>query len=130
MQIGILKDKSRTFEESYNPELTAAIVSVKVALSLRKELPVPISSEFFWTDSQVVLAYISSETKRFHVYVGNQGQFIRQHSQLYQWMYVPSKENPADDISRGLNLSTTPKNYRWINGPEFLYKHETNWQSQ
>ena len=33
--------------------------------------------EFFWTDSRVVLGYISNEAKRFHVYVANRVQEIR-----------------------------------------------------
>ena len=35
-------------------ELTAAVVSVKVVMSLRQQLDIPISKEFFWSDSQVV----------------------------------------------------------------------------
>ena len=52
-------------------ELTAAAVSVKVAMSLRQQLDIPISKEFFWSDSQVVFSYISNESKRFHLFVSN-----------------------------------------------------------
>ena len=39
-------------------EITAATLSVKTSKMLREELDIHISSEMFWTDSQVVLGYI------------------------------------------------------------------------
>ena len=111
-------------------ELTAAVVSTKVARSMKEELDIPIASELFWTDSQVVLAYISNEVKRFHLFVANRVKKIREYSDVKQWNYVPTKENPADDTTRGLKLSNSLKDERWINGPEFLYKDESEWPKQ
>ena len=45
-------------------ELTAAVLTVKVACLLRKELQIDGLKERFWTDSQVVSAYIRSNSKR------------------------------------------------------------------
>ena len=70
-------------------ELTAATLSVKVARSLKDELDIPITEEFFWTDSQVVLAYISNEVKRFQLFVANRVKIIRENSEISQWKYVP-----------------------------------------
>ena len=44
-------------------ELTAAVLSVKVTCLLRKELQIDGLKERFWTDSQVVLTYIRSNSK-------------------------------------------------------------------
>ncbi|KAL6479012.1 hypothetical protein MHYP_G00124450 [Metynnis hypsauchen] len=38
-------------------ELSAAVVAAKVSVMLKTELEMKIDEEFFWTDSQVVLAY-------------------------------------------------------------------------
>ena len=111
-------------------ELTAGVVSVKVSLSLNNELDFDINNNVYWTDSQVVLSYLMNEVKRFHLYVSNRVQFIREHTQTNQWMYVPSKENPGDDTTRGLNLTTTKRNERWLKGPEFLYLEESKWPVQ
>ncbi|XP_066935299.1 uncharacterized protein [Clytia hemisphaerica] len=111
-------------------ELTAGVISVKVSLSLNNELDLEIDKNHYWTDSQVVLSYLLNEVKRFHLYVTNRVQFIREHTTIDQWKYVPSKENPADDTSRGLNLSTTNKNQRWLKGPVFLYRDESKWPTQ
>ena len=69
-------------------ELPAAVVSAKMSNILRHELEISIDQEYFWTDSKVVLAYISSEAKRFHVFVANRVQRIRQISEPSQWHYV------------------------------------------
>lgn len=58
-------------------ELTAAVLSVKVSLFLKRELNLQIEREYFWTDSKVVLGYINNEARRFHVYVANRVPIIR-----------------------------------------------------
>lgn len=102
-------------------ELTAAVVAVKLSTKLKQELQMHIDGEHFWCDSQVVLAYINNDAKKFHVFVSNRVQLIREHTDVKQWHYVSTKENPADHASRGLCagelLSTN-----WYTGPEFLWK--------
>ena len=51
-------------------ELAAATVSAKMTDALKDELTYEGLQEYYWTDSKVVLGYISNESKRFHVYVG------------------------------------------------------------
>ena len=74
-------------------ELTAAALSVKVSSFLKKELTIhsPIE-EYYWTDSQVVLAYINNDIKRFKMSVANRIQLISEKSLLNQWMCIESKK--------------------------------------
>ena len=44
-------------------ELTAATLSLKVSDMLKRKLDIPVASEEFWTDNQVVVRYISNETR-------------------------------------------------------------------
>ena len=111
-------------------ELIAATLSVKVSLLLRRELEIPINKEYFWTDSKVVLGYISSNSKKFKIFVANRIQFIRENEDPKQWFYVPTKENPADDSSRGLKDVHSEKTKRWFEGPGFLWKSESEWPIQ
>ena len=103
-------------------ELTAAVVSTKVSSFLQKELSYEDINEFFWTDSKVVLGYISNEARRFHTFVANRVQEIRNHASPDQWHYVDTKENPADDASRGLGAKELIRSDRWWNGPNFLWQ--------
>ncbi|XP_077954078.1 uncharacterized protein LOC144391329 [Gasterosteus aculeatus] len=110
-------------------ELSAAVVAARSSVMLRNELEMPIHAEFFWTDSQVVLAYISNEARRFHVFVANRVQMIREHTSPSQWHYIDTTENPADHASRGLNavdISST----NWLSGPKFLWEQEIHPESR
>ena len=96
-------------------ELTAAVVSTKIGSFLQKELNYQDMQEFFSTDSRVVLGYISNEARRFHTFVANRVQAIRDHVCPEQWPYVDTKDNPADDASRGLGANELIRSERWWN---------------
>ncbi|XP_041364374.1 uncharacterized protein LOC121379789 [Gigantopelta aegis] len=100
-------------------ELTAALVSVNVSAFLQRELDYNDITETFWSDSKIVLSYIANESLRFHVFVANRVQQIREHTDPSQWKYVKGEENPADDASRGISV-TDFMNSKWLTGPEFL----------
>ncbi len=40
---------------------------------------------------------------------------------------MSSKDNPADDASRGMKVSNFLNNSRWLEGPTFLWSHEEDW---
>jgi hypothetical protein len=82
-------------------ELEGAVVGVKLANLLLRELHLDDMKTFFWTDSQAVLSYINNDSRRFHTYVCNRVDKIRTLSAPSTWGYVPSRLNPADLISRG-----------------------------
>ena len=95
-------------------ELSAALVAVKVSTMLNVELSYKNIVDIFWTDSTVVLGYISNDSKRFQVFVANRVQQIRNVTSLEQWNYVESEDNPADDASRGLTAEQLVGNIRWL----------------
>ncbi|XP_028314916.1 uncharacterized protein LOC114470784 [Gouania willdenowi] len=103
-------------------ELTAAVVSVSVSNILKEELCYDVK-EYFWTDSKVVLGYINNDARRFHIFVANRVQKIRQSTSPSQWFYVPSEVNPADSASRGVTVYELMKS-SWFTGPAFLWKNE------
>ncbi|XP_046550437.1 uncharacterized protein LOC124260222 [Haliotis rubra] len=100
-------------------ELTAAVISVRISQFLQRELHCEKLREVFWSDSQAVLGYISNDSVRYHVFVGNRVQQIREHTTPDQWRHVKGVDNPADEASRGVsaqNLATST----WLSGPRFL----------
>ena len=48
---------------------------------------------------------------------------------IKDWRYVATQDNPADDCSRGLE-PTDPKWERFLHGPAFLQQPETEWPVQ
>lgn len=104
-------------------ELSAAVVAVRVSDMLKKEFEVECTQEVFWTDSKVVLGYISNEARRFHVFVANRVERIKQSSESAQWRYVTSEGNPADHASRGLSADQLLTS-NWFTGPDLLWQKE------
>ena len=78
-------------------ELAAATTSARMSEFVGNELEYPENKEFFWTDSRVILGCISNEAKRFHVYVANRVQQIRDLTDPNSWFYVETKSNLADE---------------------------------
>ena len=110
-------------------ELAAATLAVKIDGMLRRELEISVDNSVFWTDSTCVLRYIKNKDRRFHTFVANRISVIRDGSDPNQWHYVATKENPADDASRGLSANDFLTSERWIHGPEFLWKEADMWPS-
>ena len=111
-------------------ELTAAVLSVKIASLVKKELNLGEVTEYFWTDSNIVLGYIRNNTGRFETFVANRVHQIKESTDNDQWRYVPMKWNPADDASRGLNAKKESSDSRWFNGPSFLWQDMEYWPDQ
>ena len=105
-------------------ELVAALVSAKISALLKRELEYENITEWFWTDSKIVLGYIANNARRFHVFVANRVQQIREHTEVSQWRYVSTRENPADLASRGASVSELLDKSLWFHGPKFLWEAE------
>ena len=87
-------------------ELVAAVLAVKVANFLKKELKIDCFHETYWSVSKVVLGYIRNNTKKFKIFFANRIQQIQEHSEVEQWRYVPTKIKPADYTSHGQRMAT------------------------
>ena len=76
------------------------------------------------------MGYIANEEKRFHTFVANRVAAIQEVTSPTQWKHVGTKQNPADEASRGLSAEALLKNKRWLTGPDFLWNPEEVWPSQ
>ena len=94
-----------------------------ISQQIHREIEYRIDEDFYWTDSKVVLGYLNNESKRFHVFVANRVQEIQDCTDKKQWRYIESKQNPADEASRGMRAKEL-QDSRWILGPEFLWSRD------
>ena len=106
-------------------ELCAAKMAADAEETIRRDLDIELLPSTFWSDSQVVLAYIRCEAGRFKPFVSNRVSSIRSRSLPSQWRYVPTSMNPADILSRGCVPQDLPE--VWSTGPEFLSLHRDSW---
>ena len=93
---------------------------------IKKELQLQEVDEYFWTDSKAVLGYIANDTRAFKTFVANRVHMIQENCNVEQWRYVPSKENPTDGASRGMNFANID---RWFQGPKFMRKPQSSWET-
>ncbi|KAF0024907.1 hypothetical protein F2P81_021788 [Scophthalmus maximus] len=108
-------------------ELTAAVIAVKMVKILQLELQLKLDKSTFWTDSVTVLKYIENDAAHYKTFVANRVSFIKEARKTFQWKYVNSAANPADQASRGLSAESLLQSENWIQGPTFLLRPEREW---
>ena len=108
-------------------ELQAAVLGVRLADCVRKELNTSETGAQFWSDSMTVLRWIKSPKVQFTTFVSNRVAEILHLTSSEQWRHVPTDVNPADVGSRGAMPEEFVVKPTWLTGPEFLRGPEVNW---
>ena len=110
-------------------ELQAAVGAVKLAKKIQDEIGIPNLESYHYSDSTVVLGYIANITERYHTFVANRIETIRALSDIKNWKWVPTNENPADLASRGSKPDSI-NHTNWFSGPEFLLSDTVQYLEQ
>ncbi|XP_038074871.1 uncharacterized protein LOC119742774 [Patiria miniata] len=108
-------------------ELSAALAGAQLSSLLQQELTLPLEDIVLWSDSTTVLTWLKSESCRYKVFVGTRVAQIRTLTDVDQWRYVDTKNNAADDLTRGKSLLSLSQPCRWRDGPPFLYASPDLW---
>ncbi|KAG4074889.1 hypothetical protein HA402_009314 [Bradysia odoriphaga] len=111
-------------------ELQAAVIGARLASNVKKSLTVNIEKHFYWTDSQTVMAWINSESRRYSQFVSFRIGEILESTDSAQWRWVPTKHNVADEGTKSKLFPNLDANARWFKAPPFLYNDENNWASR
>ncbi|XP_055838851.1 uncharacterized protein LOC129906891 [Episyrphus balteatus] len=82
-----------------------------------------------WTDSTIVLAWLSKPPSTWKTFVANRTSEIITNVSDVQWSHVPSADNPADLASRGISPGELKSNQLWWTGPNWLQEPKLNWPS-
>jgi hypothetical protein len=112
-------------------ELNAAVVLIELISTIpemlsRLESKLTQKQITLWTDSTTVLFWINTIVP-LKTYVSNRVVQILESSSAGQWRHVPTADNPADLISRGVSAEALVANSFWWNGPEWLGKSSEFW---
>lgn len=108
-------------------ELCGALLAARLCNKVLKSLNIQINKCRFWCDSMIVLGWLSTPSNKLKSFVRNRVHEIKESTEGHTWSYVPSKDNPADLVSRGLRADHISSSTLWWSGPTFLSNHETNW---
>ncbi|GFX19858.1 uncharacterized protein TNCV_1434191 [Trichonephila clavipes] len=68
----------------------------------------------------IILAWLRKEPMNLRTFVQNRVAKIRELYPNQLWRHVPSDQNPADLVSRGVDPDTLLQQKLWFNGPTFL----------
>ena len=96
------------------------MLATRLKVYVLEQLEFTVNKIYFWTDSQITLKYIKSESKRFPIFVMNRLHEIRANSDITEWNYVPGEMNPADHCAGYTPFSQFMSQTSWIDGPKCL----------
>lgn len=101
-------------------ELMGAVLLAKLLSEVATSLSIDRSKIYGWTDSTVVLSWLSSHPSRWSTFIGNRTSEILSRLDNTQWSHVSSDQNPADIASRGCYPTDLANNNIWFHGPLWL----------
>lgn len=112
-------------------ELCGATLLCRLMNKVKKALEhLDITDVFLWTDSTIVLAYLSSPPRRWQTFVSNRCSEVIESFPIKHWNHIRSKDNPADIASRGIPAGELITDKLWWNGPAFLQIQQSDWPAQ
>ncbi|KAL0832560.1 hypothetical protein ABMA28_000762 [Loxostege sticticalis] len=95
-------------------ELQAAVLVSRLAETIKKDADFDIIKTTLWTDSKTALIWIRSNPREYKPF----------RSDINDWRWVPTSENPADEATRS---GWTDEKSIWFSGPAFLRKPPEEW---
>ena len=108
-------------------ELNAARLAAVTRDLICREAGEKFDRVFMFTDSYTVLNWINDFDRKFKTFENFRIKRIRLLTDVSEWRHVPSKENPADICSHGLNADDTHKWRFFHSGPQWLAGPESSW---
>lgn len=111
-------------------ELYGALLLAELYKKVVDSSRIDLSNCYFWTDSTIVLGWINTAPNLLKTFVANRTAEIQKLTKISNWRHVPTADNPADVISRGIYGDEINNHKIWWNGPEFLRSPETEWPNR
>lgn len=108
-------------------ELCGAVLLAQLSVKVVESLNIQFDRSYFWTDSRIALAWITSESKRWTTFVANRVGEIQKLTDIGDWRHVVSEENPSDILSRGATPRQLINSHLWWQGPSWLLKSSDEW---
>ncbi|XP_068684466.1 uncharacterized protein [Montipora foliosa] len=106
-------------------KLQAAVLASRVQATINEESRFQLKETVIFTDSAIVLAWVRGKIRRYKPFVSRRIGEIQSQTDPGQWKHIPSRDNVADDVSRGIVV--TELSGRWQSGPDFLRLPKEQW---
>ncbi|KAL7293536.1 hypothetical protein TKK_0012979 [Trichogramma kaykai] len=103
-------------------ELCGAVLLAELLQKIKSGLHLESVKTYGWTDSNVVLAWISNHASKWTPFVANRVSKIQSILTAQNWFYVSSGHNPANVATRGITPLQLKNCQQWWHGPYWLEK--------
>ncbi|XP_048480955.1 uncharacterized protein LOC105389072 isoform X1 [Plutella xylostella] len=104
-------------------ELCGAVLLAKMLKQIREAMRISESKVHAWTDSTIVLSWLSGDPARWNTFVRNRVVTILDDVNN-NWHHVQTHENPADVATRGIEIGDLKEHKLWWKGPQWLREKE------
>lgn len=111
-------------------ELLAAVLGAHLSQFVEGNHALRITRKVFWSDSATVLSWLRADHRRYKQFVACRIGELLTVTDVKNWRWVPSKQNPADIATKWGSGPDLSANSVWFNGPHFLRLSEAEWPTQ
>ncbi|XP_075157942.1 uncharacterized protein LOC142231209 [Haematobia irritans] len=111
-------------------ELCGAALLSKLLKVFCRNVNLPLSEIYLWSDSTITLSWLSKPPYHWKTFVANKVAEILDNVGNAKWRHVPTAENPADIGTRGATASELKSNNLWWYGPKWLVEPPQFWPKQ
>ncbi|XP_062705798.1 uncharacterized protein LOC134287620 [Aedes albopictus] len=111
-------------------ELQAAVLGSRLLNSVIEMHDLQVTKRILWTDSRTVLAWLNSDHRKYHQFVGFRVAEILSTTGVDEWRWIPTKSNVADLATKWGTGPDMSGSGVWFYGPEFLRQPENLWPQQ
>ena len=111
-------------------ELSAALLAARLSHKIHVISNFSILKSWLWSDSTIVLSWMRRQPREFNSFVASRLAEIDELTHQFEWLHVPTKDNPADLISRGTSPKELIDNPLWWHGPNWLTQPQCSWPIQ
>ncbi|XP_057671162.1 uncharacterized protein LOC130902897 [Diorhabda carinulata] len=108
-------------------ELCACLLGAQLVNTVVNALNLKNIHYCLWSDSQVALCWINTEPNLLQTFVANRVSKIQSLTNIENWRYVSTKENPADLAYRCIMPKMLMSSAIWWKGPQFLLLQSSDW---
>jgi hypothetical protein len=108
-------------------ELCGAVLLAQLITKIKIAMQINFDDIILWSDSTIVLSWIRSQSNKMKTFVSHRIAEIHDLTNTSSWHHIPTSENPADIISRGLMPSELQQSTLWWSGPKFLLQNQEHW---
>lgn len=110
-------------------ELSAALLLARLTVFVRESIYRTNISCYCWSDSTIVLTWVTQHPSRWKTFVANRVTEIQSLLPNVEWHHVPIDDNPADCALRGVFSDDLINHDLWWHGPPWLRFPTNKWPS-